>query len=200
MKLKLKAIAVLLRVMAFCWELLKVNGSVLKNDDRHIYGIDGLRGLAIVGITDFHIVGEEVPGGYMGVVLFFLLTDFLLSYGGVEQVKKRKFSIINYYIKRLKRIYPELIIMLLTSIGILYLIEPNAVSAVRPEVISILVGFNNWWQISQSMDYFTRMLNASPFSHLWFLGVLLQYYLLWPLLLGGIFYVQRHFGWRCSVV
>jgi len=159
--------------MAFCWELLKVNGSVVKKDDRHIDGIDGLRGLAIVGITDFHIVGEDVPGGYMGVVLFFLLTGFLLSYGGVEQVKKRKFSIINYYIKRLKRIYPELIIMLLTSIGILYLIEPNAVSAVRPEVISILGGFNNWWQISQSMDYFTRMLNASPFSHLWFLGVLL---------------------------
>ena len=50
------------------------------------------------------------------------------------------------------------------------------------------------------MDYFTRMLNASPFSHLWFLGVLLQYYLLWPLLLGVIFYVQRHFGWDGSVV
>ena len=79
--------------MAFCWELLKVNGSVVKKDDRHIDGIDGLRGLAIVGITDFHIVGEDVPGGYMGVVLFFLLTGFLLSYGGVEQVKKRKFSI-----------------------------------------------------------------------------------------------------------
>ena len=186
--------------MAFCWELLKVNGSVVKKDDRHIDGIDGLRGLAIVGITDFHIVGDDVPGGYMGVVLFFLLTGFLLSYGGVEQVKKRKFSIINYYIKRLKRIYPELIIMLLTSIGILYLIEPNAVSAVRPEVVSILGGFNNWWQISQSMDYFTRMLNASPFSHLWFLGVLLQYYLLWPLILGVIFYVQRHFGWIGSVV
>ena len=69
------------------------------------------RGLAIVGVTDFHIVGEDIPGGYMGVVLFFfLLTGFLLSYGGIEQVKKRKFSIINYYIKRLKRIYPELII------------------------------------------------------------------------------------------
>ena len=74
--------------MAFCWELLKVNGSVVKQDDRHIDGIDGLRGLAIVGITDFHIVGDDVPGGYMGVVLFFLLTGFLLSYGGIEQVKK----------------------------------------------------------------------------------------------------------------
>ena len=79
-KLKLKAVAVLLRVMAFCWELLKVNGSVVKNDDRHIDGIDGLRGLAIVGITDFHIVGEDVPGGYMGVVLSFLLTGFLFRF------------------------------------------------------------------------------------------------------------------------
>lgn len=152
---------------------------------RHLQGLDGLRALAIAGITAFHMAPDIVPGGYMGVVLFFLLTGFLLSYRGFGTWQEQgRFDLFGYFAKRIKRIYPELLIMLLTSIGVLYWLVPNAVAAVRPEVLSVVLGYNNWWQIDQSMDYFTRMLNASPFAHLWFLGVELQYYLLWPILLG----------------
>ena len=150
----------------------------------HLRGLDGLRALAIAGVTAFHMVPELLPGGYMGVVLFFVLTGFLLSYTSFNSWQDGRFSVLSYYGKRLKRIYPELLIMLLTSIGVLYWLVPNSVAAVRPEVLSVVLGYNNWWQIGQSMDYFTRMLNASPFAHLWFLGVELQYYLLWPLLFG----------------
>ena len=151
----------------------------------YLQGLDGLRALAIAGITAFHMAPDFVPGGYMGVVLFFLLTGFLLSYTGFSSWQnKAHFDLFGYYVKRVKRIYPELLIMLLTSIGVLYWLVPNAIAAIRPEAISVLLGYNNWWQIDQSMDYFTRMLNASPFAHLWFLGVELQYYLLWPILFG----------------
>ena len=150
----------------------------------HLRGLDGLRALAIAGVTAFHMVPDMLPGGYMGVVLFFVLTGFLLSYTSFHAWQDGRFNVLSYYGKRLRRIYPELLIMLLTSIGVLYWLLPNAVAAVRPEVLSVVFGYNNWWQIAQSMDYFTRMLNASPFAHLWFLGVELQYYLLWPLLFG----------------
>ena len=56
---------------------------------------------------------------------------------------------------------------------------------------SVVLGYNNWWQISENADYFTRMANQSPFTHLWFLGIELQYYLLWPLLFGLYIAVSR---------
>lgn len=152
---------------------------------KYLQGLDGLRALAIAGVTAFHMAPDLVPGGFLGVVLFFLLSGFLLSYTCFSSwQEKGHFNLFGYYAKRMKRIYPELLIMLLTSIGVLYWLAPNAIAAIRPEALSVLLGYNNWWQIDQSMDYFTRMLNASPFAHLWFLGVELQYYLLWPILFG----------------
>ena len=163
----------------------------------YLQGLDGLRALAIAGVTAFHMVPDLFPGGYMGVVLFFLLTGFLLSYTGFSSWQdNRRFNLFGYYAKRMKRIYPELLIMLLTSIGVLYWLVPDAIAAIRPEVLSVLWGYNNWWQIDQSMDYFTRMLNASPFAHLWFLGVELQYYLLWPILFGIGVLLWESLGWR----
>lgn len=165
----------------------------------HLRGLDGLRALAIAGVTAFHMLPDYVPGGYMGVVLFFVLTGFLLAYTSFNAWQAGRFRILDYYGKRIKRIYPELMIMLLTSIGVLYWLVPNAVAAVRPEAISVMLGYNNWWQIAQSMDYFTRLLNASPFAHLWFLGVEMQYYLLWPVFLGVSIALWEMFGRRWAV-
>ncbi|SHK37443.1 peptidoglycan-N-acetylmuramate O-acetyltransferase [Selenomonas ruminantium] len=162
-------------------------------------GLDGLRALAIAGVTAFHMVPDMLPGGYMGVVLFFVLTGFLLSYTSFNAWRDGRFGMLSYYGKRVRRIYPELLIMLLSSIGVLYWLVPNAVAAVRPEVLSILLGYNNWWQIGQSMDYFTRLLNASPFAHLWFLGVELQYYLLWPVLFAVVVAFWEILGRRWAI-
>lgn len=172
---------------------------MLVEKKQRLTGLDGLRALAIAGVTAFHMLPDYVPGGYMGVVLFFVLTGFLLAYTSWHNWQAGQFNVFSYYGKRIKRIYPELVIMLLTSIGVLYWLVPNAVAAVRPEVISVLLGYNNWWQIGQSVDYFTRMLNASPFAHLWFLGVELQYYLVWPLLLGLVVVMFELLGRRWAV-
>lgn len=64
----------------------------------------------------------------------------------------------------------------------------------RPEAISVVLGYNNWWQIAQNADYFTRLTNASPFTHLWFMGVELQYYLIWPILLLLFVVISRFIG------
>ena len=152
---------------------------------RHIAGLDALRTLAILGVTFFHMFPENVVGGYLGVSLFFVLTGYLLAYTSVGAASKQGFFwVFSYYGKRIRRIYPELLLMLLVTIGACHFLAPDAIEAVRPEVLSVLGGYNNWWQIAQNADYFTRITNASPFTHLWFLGIELQYYLVWPLIFG----------------
>ncbi len=148
----------------------------------HISGLDGLRTLAIAGVTLFHMFPDKIQGGYLGVSLFFVLTGYLLAYTSAEEWAAGRFSVLRYYRKRICRIYPSLLVVLLTSIGVFHFLAPKAIEAVRPEVLSVVLGYNNWWQIAQNADYFTRLTNTSPFTHLWFMGIELQYYLLWPLL------------------
>ena len=151
-----------------------------------IPGLDGLRTLAIVGVTLFHLMPQVFKGGYLGVSLFFVLTGYLLAYTCERSCQRGKFHLILYYLKRIKRIYPSLLLVILVTVGVYSLWAPKVVTAVRAEVVSVLLGYNNWWQIAQNADYFTRLTNQSPFTHLWFLGIELQYYLVWPVYL--IFY------------
>jgi len=166
----------------------------------HIAGLDALRALAIVGVTLFHMFPDTVKGGYLGVSLFFVLTGFLLAFTSVRSWENGSFHVLRYYGKRIKRIYPSLLIMMLTTIGIFHFLVPDVIAAIRPEVESVLLGYNNWWQIDQNADYFTRMANASPFTHLWFLGIELQYYLIWPVLFLVYVLWANVFGKRSGAV
>ena len=162
--------------------------------NQHISGLDALRTLAITGVTFFHMFPDTIRGGYLGVSLFFVLTGYLLAYTSETDWLAGKFGLLRYYGKRIKRIYPSLLIVLLTTIGIYHLLAPKVIAAIRPEVLSVIFGYNNWWQISQNADYFTRLTNTSPFTHLWFLGIELQYYLIWPLLFLIYTWIYRLLG------
>ena len=178
----------------------KANAYGLGKGGGRIEGLDGLRTLAIVGVTLFHMFPEAVPGGYMGVSLFFVLSGYLLAYTCSRQLAQGSFSMAGYFWRRIKRIYPSLLLVLLVSTGAYYLLVPDVVAAVRPEVISVLLGYNNWWQIAQNADYFTRLINTSPFTHLWFMGIELQYYLLWPVLFFFYAVLQSFFGTRAALL
>lgn len=153
--------------------------------NKHINGLDGLRAIAIIGITLFHFFPQSFCGGYLGVSLFFVITGYLMAFKSKSNMLKAAY-LKTYFLKRIKRIYPALLIVLLTTIGVYSFLAPEIITAIRPEAISIVLGYNNWWQITQNSDYFTRLMNQSPFTHLWFLGIELQYYVIWPILF--IFY------------
>lgn len=170
------------------------------NNVRQILGLDGIRALAIIGVTLFHMFPETVPGGYMGVSLFFVLTGFLLAYTTGKEWYEGRFNPIRYYVKRIKRIYPSMVLMLLVSAGVMYFCAPEVISAVWPEAQSILLGYNNWWQLEQNADYFTRIANASPFTHLWFMGIELQYYAVWPIILVLFAAVSHVFGRKAGII
>ena len=158
-------------------ETAKPNGQ-----GQRILGLDFFRTLAIVEVTLFHMFSDKLPGTFFGVPLFFVLSGYLLAYTSERARIESRFNLINYYWKRFKRIYPSLIIVILTTIGAYHFLAPKVMEAVRPEIISVVLGYNNWWQIEQNADYFARLNNNTPFTHLWFLGVELQYYLIWPVL------------------
>lgn len=160
--------------------------SLKKKKGDRIAGLDGLRALAIVAVTLFHVYPNVIKGGYLGVALFFVLTGFLLVITTHKKDSNGEFSLFTYFKQRIKRIYPALLIVVLTTLGFYHFFAPDAIKSCRPEVISVLLGYNNWWQIAQKADYFARVSNGSPFTHLWFLSIELQYYLIWPLLYLGL--------------
>lgn len=162
-------------------------------------GIDWLRSLAIVGVTLFHVFPALAPGGFLGVNIFFILSGFLAAYNGAKLSDEgRPFHfgscLGNYYRRRLERIYPSLLIVVLATLGACQLAAPRLLKGMGPEVLSIFGGYNNLWQIAQNADYFTRLTGADPFTHMWFLGIELQFCLIFPF----IFFLYRGIAVGCG--
>ena len=153
-----------------------------KNKEKyHIAGLDGLRGIGALGVLLFHMFPGAWKGGYAGVLLFFVLSGYLLALSSRRSWDRGHFWIGDYYKKRILRIYPALIAVVFITLGFLTLLAPKVLIGIRSEVGSILLGYNNLWQIAQNASYFTRISKASPFTHLWFLAIEMQFYLVWPL-------------------
>ena len=165
-----------------------------------IFGLDGLRAIAIIGVTLFHMFPRTVRGGYLGVSLFFVLSGYLLAKTGERRRRSGSWRILPYYLKRVQRIYPGLLIVLFVTSGVYFFLERQVIAGIRPELRSIIFGYNNWWQISQNADYFTRITNASPFTPMWFLSIEMQFYLIWPLIFGIFFLLCRKKDDRAGLI
>ena len=165
----------------------------------HIYGLDGLRALAIIGVTLFHMFPYKVRGGYLGVSLFFVLSGYLLVKTSERKERQGSWRVLPYYLKRIRRIYPGLLVVLFVTTGAYFYLARQAVAGIRPELRSILLGYNNWWQISQNADYFTRITNASPFTPMWFLAIEMQFYLIWPLVFALFLWLRRNKSQRAGL-
>ena len=152
------------------------------NNTNWIQGVNGLRGLAILMVIGYHLFPSAFPGGFLGVNLFFVLSGFLTVISSCRRLKDNRFSILDFYKQRLLRIFPALILVVSLTVISCKLLAPQALRGIWIEVISIFGGFNNWWQIAENSSYFTDIASSSPFVHLWYLAIDMQFYLVWPLL------------------
>lgn len=143
-------------------------------------GLDILRGIGITGIVLYHLFPSVFPGGFLGVPLFFVLSGYLMFTTSEHNWKNGNFHIRNYYKKRITKILPALFTMVMAVCCYLTLTRSSRLIGIRPEISSIFLGYNNWWQISQNTSYFSHLTGSSPFTHLWFLAIEIQFYLLWP--------------------
>lgn len=141
---------------------------------KHYISIDLIRVLACVAILLYHL--NILKGGYLAVCTFFCLSGYLSC---ISAFRKENFSLISYYSNRLLKLYIPLIVVVFITISIVSLF-PNIVwFNLKPETTSVLLGYNNFWQLSANLDYFARHIN-SPFMHLWYISILLQFDLIFP--------------------
>ena len=149
---------------------------------KRISGLDGLRGIAILGVIGYHLAPGLFPGGFLGVNLFFILSGYLMAVTSRRAQARHSFHALAFYRRRARRIYPALVLCVCAALCAARLLTPDVLAGIRGEVISIFTGVNNWWQIAQNASYFTKITGTSPFTHLWSLAIEMQFYLVWPLL------------------
>lgn len=163
-----------------------------KRPKQYITGIDGLRTLAVLGVIIYHLLPNVLQGGYLGVPLFLLISGYFVTYQLSQQwMDKQKIAIGHFYHKRFKRLYPVLIAMLVLTTAYITLFARELLHNIRMTVLTNLLWVYNWWEIRHGQSYFDQFGGASPFTHLWTLGVEAQFYLLWPLIIWVLYKLVR---------
>jgi peptidoglycan/LPS O-acetylase OafA/YrhL len=149
--------------------------------------IDGLRGVAILSVLIFHTFPSLLKGGFIGVDIFFVISGFLISNIIFESLDKKKFSFANFYTRRIKRIFPALLLVLIFCLifGWIVLLSDEYAQISKHVVGGI--GFVSNFILWSEAGYFDNVANTKPLQHLWSLGIEEQFYLLWPLLCWLLF-------------
>jgi peptidoglycan/LPS O-acetylase OafA/YrhL len=145
--------------------------------------IDGLRAIAVMLVVNFHAFPEAMPGGFIGVDIFFVISGFLITGIIVRELDQQRFSLLGFYNRRIRRIFPALIVVLGATLvlGWLWML-PVAYAQLSADVFVSAAFFSNIALLLQS-GYFDIESARKPLLHLWSLGIEEQFYLFWPLIL-----------------
>jgi peptidoglycan/LPS O-acetylase OafA/YrhL len=153
----------------------------MRKNYRYNYGINFLRAVAIAGVVLYHVFPAAVKGGYLGVCFFFLASGYLLAQKTEAERQAGRYTPRKFYIKKALRLFPPLYFMVMSVVAWMTLFAPELLTGMRQEVISIFLGYNNWWQLVHRASYFQKIATHSPFTHIWYLGVEIQLVALWPI-------------------
>ena len=145
--------------------------------------IDGLRAFAVITVIINHFNNEALPGGYLGVDIFFVISGFVITSSLYQRPSKNfKDFITGFYERRFKRLIPALSVFVLITSIIICFFNPTPLLNLRTGLTS-LVGLSNLYLLKHSIDYFAQSTELNPFTHTWSLGVEEQFYILFPLLI-----------------
>lgn len=159
---------------------------------QYVTGIDGVRTLAVLGVIIYHLLPTTLPGGYLGVPLFLLISGYFVTLQLARQMDQTGgIQLTKFYLKRLRRLYPVLIVMLTVTTAYITLFARDLLHNIKSTIATNLLWVYNWWEIGHGQSYFDRFNGESPFTHLWTLGVEAQFYFLWPLILFMLFLILR---------
>ena len=164
---------------------------------KHRHEIDGLRSLAILPVLLFHMGFSQVPGGFLGVDVFFVISGFLITGIIVNELETTgKFSILKFYERRIRRIVPVLLVVTIaTMVAGFYILMPNEYVTLGRSVKWMLAFVSNIFFLNQN-SYFAPNIDLNPMLHTWSLAIEEQFYVFFPLVLWLLHkYLPKRFWW-----
>ena len=166
----------------------------------HLAGLDGLRALAIGAVMIFHLDPDWLPGGFLGVDIFFVISGFLITTLLVrERERDGSIDLRGFWTRRARRLLPALLVVVPACILIARTVEADLLVGIRRQALGALTFSTNWLEIANGSDYFH---STSPqlFMNFWSLAVEEQFYLAWPLVTIALLAARRHLGLSWGVL
>jgi peptidoglycan/LPS O-acetylase OafA/YrhL len=155
--------------------------------------IDGLRAVAILSVVGFHLFPGLLHGGFIGVDIFFVISGFLISKIIFSALERDRFSIAEFYIRRIRRIFPALIAVLIATLVFgWYLLIGNEYRQLGKHIAAGAGYVSNFLLWTES-GYFDHSAATKPLLHLWSLAIEEQFYILWPVMLVFVWKRQWNF-------
>jgi peptidoglycan/LPS O-acetylase OafA/YrhL len=145
--------------------------------------IDGLRAIAVLAVVGFHAFPAWIRGGYVGVDVFFVISGYLISTILLTGMERGSFSFRQFYIRRIRRIFPALLFVLLCSLVAGWLLLFSHEYRALGKYVAGSAAFVSNFVLWNESGYFDKAAAAKPLLHIWSLGIEEQFYIVWPLLL-----------------
>jgi peptidoglycan/LPS O-acetylase OafA/YrhL len=156
---------------------------------KYLPGLDGMRAIAVAAIVGYHLGAPWLPGGFLGVGVFFTLSGYLITTILLTTWDRRgDLDLRNFWLRRARRLLPALIMVLIVVLVATPVLDHEVLPERGIEALTALTAVSNWTTIASDVQPFT---NPGPLDHLWALAVEEQFYLLWPLLLLLLFKTLR---------
>lgn len=167
-----------------------MSASHYSSNSKYRADIDGLRALAIILVVIYHGFPNILPGGFIGVDVFFVISGFLISTIIYEHLEKGDFSFSNFYLRRIKRIFPALLTVLITCFALGWFTLLADEYKQLGKHIAGGAGFISNLILWDESGYFDSASHTKPLLHLWSLGVEEQFYFIWPVIIWAAWKFQ----------
>ena len=159
--------------------------------------IQALRTIAVSLVVLFHLWPNRMPGGFIGVDVFFVISGFLITKHIVHEVEVGHFSVTGFWARRIKRLLPASFVVLSVTAVVVVLLAPISDWAQwLGEVQAAVFYFENWNLAGAAVDYLALANQASPVQHFWSLSTEEQFYFVWPLLVALAIFLSAKFGMK----
>ena len=159
---------------------------------RYVPGLDGLRALSVTAVLLYHADVTWMPGGFLGVDVFFAISGYLITSLLLAEYRNRgDVNLGQFYLRRARRLLPALFLVLAAVSLFSVIFLPDEVRSLRGDVVAAFGYATNWWQIFQHQSYVAAQGRPPLLRHLWSLAVEEQFYLLWPLMLFAMLRIWK---------
>jgi peptidoglycan/LPS O-acetylase OafA/YrhL len=163
-----------------------------KRGIQYIPAIDGLRAVAVIAVILYHLGISWIPGGFLGVDLFFVISGYVITRLLLDSIQERGgLDLRDFYMARIRRLLPPLIFMIVVTSIVVGIWAPDTTKKFLTDAPFSIFGGMNWWLVFNQQDYFESSGRPPLLQHTWSLAVEAQFYLLWPLIL---LVVLKYFG------